>query len=215
MEKAFFSTPELAELLGVFHTTVRRWIERNQIKGFRVGRNYKIPAAEVMRMLDQHGLPLPDILRERPDGLLSPEELHPHDLDASGSILQRLLVVDQIPDPAIVCRTDTVLGANQAFALLTGYDQADIIGLKIHAFFDPSSCRTLLDKASLAVSEEQPVAPTTCAAVLRPKHGPPKSTTIELRPLAGLTGVVVFIVRSGETSTKDLKKQLGDHKNMD
>jgi excisionase family DNA binding protein len=63
MEKGFFSTPELAELLGVFHTTVRRWIEQDQIRGFRVGRNYKIPSAEVIRMLEEHGLPLPDSLK--------------------------------------------------------------------------------------------------------------------------------------------------------
>jgi len=42
MEKILFSTPELARFLGVFHTTVRRWIERGKIRGIRVGRNYKI-----------------------------------------------------------------------------------------------------------------------------------------------------------------------------
>jgi excisionase family DNA binding protein len=59
MKRQFFSTPELAELLGVFHTTIRRWIEGGQIKGFRIGRNYKVPREEVIRILESKGIPLP------------------------------------------------------------------------------------------------------------------------------------------------------------
>lgn len=213
MEKAFFSTTELAELLGVFHTTVRRWIERDQIKGFRVGRNYKIPTAEVMRMLDQHGLPVPDILKGHPGGPSSKKRRPPHDLDASGSILERLLVVEQISEPAIVCRPDTVLGANRAFAALTGYDQTDIIGLKLQAFFDVSSCRALMDEVSVADSETQASAGRICAVLLTPKHGQARSATVELRPLAGVTGVVIFIVRGVETSDKNCKRRIGRRNN--
>ena len=59
MKKTLFSTPEVAESLGVFHTTVRRWIERGKIKGVRVGRNYKVPVVEVIRLLEEHGVRLP------------------------------------------------------------------------------------------------------------------------------------------------------------
>ena len=59
MKKTLFSTPEVAEWLGVFHTTVRRWIERGKIKGVRVGRNYKVPVVEVIRLLEEHGVRLP------------------------------------------------------------------------------------------------------------------------------------------------------------
>lgn len=58
MKKTLFSTPEVAESLGVFHTTVRRWIERGKIKGVRVGRNYKVPVVEVIRLLEEHGVRL-------------------------------------------------------------------------------------------------------------------------------------------------------------
>jgi len=131
MDKAFFSTPELAQLLGVFHTTVRRWIERDQIKGFRVGRNYKIPAAEVLRMLKEHGLALP----ERPGLHASKDKGGNVSLAAqkntSGSVLQKLLVVDETNAPALVCRKNTILGANQLLADLVGLTQVDLIGLRL------------------------------------------------------------------------------------
>lgn len=137
-QKAFVSTPELAEWLGVFHTTVRRWIERGKIRGIRVGRNYKIPATEAMRVLDDHEIPLPEILKR--------QELIPkkqaqglsNRVNGSGSILQKLLIVEEIEDPALVCRTDAILAANQAFADLTGFSQADLIGLDIAELVDES-----------------------------------------------------------------------------
>jgi len=132
MAKAFYSTPELAELLGVFHSTVRRWIEREQVKGFRVGRNYKIPAVEVVRMLDQHGLGVPKSMtgtrlkREKVTPTLSLRK------NASGSILKRLLAVEDIKEPALVCRHDTILGTNKSFADLAGYSQIDLIGVRLN-----------------------------------------------------------------------------------
>jgi excisionase family DNA binding protein/PAS domain S-box-containing protein len=130
-QKAFFSTPELAELLGVFHTTVRRWIEEGKIRGIRVGRNYKIPATEAMRVLDEHEIPLPQILKKQAPTLSNR-------VNGSGSILQKLLIVEEIGDPALVCRPDAILAANQAFADLTGFSQADLIGLDIAALMDES-----------------------------------------------------------------------------
>jgi len=58
----FLSTPEVAEMVGVFHTTIRRWVEKGKIKGIRVGRNYKIPIMEAIRFLKEHDIPLPDSL---------------------------------------------------------------------------------------------------------------------------------------------------------
>jgi excisionase family DNA binding protein/PAS domain S-box-containing protein len=130
-QRAFFSTPELAEWLGVFHTTVRRWIEEGKIKGIRVGRNYKIPATEAMRVLEEHEIPLPQILKKQASGLSNR-------VNGSGSILQKLLIVEEIEDPALVCRTDAILAANQAFADLTGFSQADLIGLDIAELIDES-----------------------------------------------------------------------------
>jgi excisionase family DNA binding protein len=136
MAKAFYSTPELAELLGVFHSTVRRWIERDQVKGFRVGRNYKIPASEVMRMLDDHGLPLPEVMTsDRPKGENQVSTLSLKENDP-GSILQRLLVVDDVKAPALVFRRDTILGTNQRFADLVGYGQIDLIGARLSEVVD-------------------------------------------------------------------------------
>lgn len=130
-QKAFVSTPELAEWLGVFHTTVRRWIEQGKIKGIRVGRNFKIPATEAVRVLDDHEIPLPEILKKQAPGLSNR-------VNGSGSILQKLLIVEEIEDPALVCRTDAILAANQAFADLTGFSQADLIGLDIAELVDES-----------------------------------------------------------------------------
>ena len=98
MEKILFSTPELAHFLGVFHTTIRRWIERGKIRGIRVGRNYKIPADEVIRILDDHNLPLPESLRKYKLRLINEGE----GLSAAGhhaSVLEKLLIVEEIEDP--------------------------------------------------------------------------------------------------------------------
>jgi excisionase family DNA binding protein/PAS domain S-box-containing protein len=130
-EKPFFSTPELAEWLGVFHTTVRRWIEEGKIQGIRVGRNYKIPAGEAVRILDKHEIPLPEILKWRERTPEKQAQGLPYRGNGSGSVLQKLLIVEEIEDPALVCRPDAVLAANQAFADLTGFRQVDLIGLDI------------------------------------------------------------------------------------
>lgn len=136
MEKTLFSTPELAEWLGVFHTTVRRWIERGRIKGIRVGRNYKIPADEVLRILEGHSIPLPEVVRRCKNRQQREVKHLTSRGDYRGSILQKLLVVEQIGDPAFICRKAAILGANQAFAELVGSPQADLIGLPIGDIVD-------------------------------------------------------------------------------
>lgn len=136
MDKALFSTPELAKFLGVFHTTVRRWIERGRIKGVRVGRNYKIPAEEVIRVLNNHNLPIPESLQDpesRPRGECRGSFSACH----HGSALERLLIVEEIEDPAIICRKQAIIGANQAFASLVGFThQAELIGLDVSEVID-------------------------------------------------------------------------------
>ena len=135
MEKILFSTPELAHCLGVFHTTVRRWIERGEIRGIRVGRNYKIPAEEVLRILDDHNLPLPESLRKYKLRLINKGE----GLSTArhhASVVEKLLIVEEIEDPAIICRKRAIISANQAFANLLGYSQADLIGQDVGEFIE-------------------------------------------------------------------------------
>jgi len=135
MEKILFSTPELARCLGVFHTTVRRWIERGEIRGIRVGRNYKIPAEEVLRILDDHNLPLPESLRKYKLRLINKGE----GLSTArhhASVVEKLLIVEEIEDPAIICRKRAIISANQAFANLLGYSQADLIGQDVGEFIE-------------------------------------------------------------------------------
>jgi excisionase family DNA binding protein/PAS domain S-box-containing protein len=146
MEKILFSTPELAHFLGVFHTTVRRWIERGKIRGIRVGRNYKIPADEVIRILDDHNLPLPKSLRQYKLSLtkegegLSTARHH-------ASAVEKLLIVEEIEDPAIICRRQAIVSANQAFANLLGYSQADLIGQDVGEVINGSFHKRLVNLA--------------------------------------------------------------------
>ena len=135
MEKSLFSSPELARLLGVFHTTIRRWIEQGKIRGIRVGRNYKIPADEVARILKHHNLPLPESLRKYEPGLTKEGD----GLTTVGhraSVLEKLLIVEEIEDPAVICRKETILCANQAFSNLVGSCQADLIGQDVADVID-------------------------------------------------------------------------------
>jgi excisionase family DNA binding protein/PAS domain S-box-containing protein len=145
MEKTLFSTPEVGGWLGVFHTTVRRWIEKGRIKGVRVGRNYKIPADEVVRILDTHGIPLPEVVKMQKSRSKNRGRDLPSNGAYHGSILQKLLIVEEIENPAFVCRKTFILGANQAFADLVGHSQADLIGLNIAEVIDDASQEGLVD----------------------------------------------------------------------
>lgn len=146
MEKTLYSTPELARFLGIFHTTVRRWIERGKIKGIRVGRNYKIPADEVLRILDGHNLPLPESLRKYKLKLMSEGE-GSSSARRHASALEKLLIVEEIEDPAIICRKKAIIGANEAFANLLGYSQADLIGRDVAEVVDGNFQARLVDLA--------------------------------------------------------------------
>jgi excisionase family DNA binding protein len=50
---------EAAHLLGVSRETVRRWIYRQVIHAVRVGRNHKVPEAELQKLVERQGEALP------------------------------------------------------------------------------------------------------------------------------------------------------------
>jgi excisionase family DNA binding protein/PAS domain S-box-containing protein len=193
MEKGFYSTPELAELLGVFHTTVRRWIEQDQIRGFRVGRNYKIPSAEVIRMLDAYGLPLPETLRSHTVKAVEKTHGLRKAVDSSGSILKRLLIVDEIDNPALICRRDTILGANQAFAEMIGYTQTDLIGLRLEDLLGQAGWINI--RASARRCVEGPTnGPVECTVTVNGGGTASKKTRVAVRPLADLKEVFLLVM---------------------
>jgi len=45
---------EAAHLLGVSRETVRRWVYRGLIHAVRVGRNHKVPEAELQKLVGRH-----------------------------------------------------------------------------------------------------------------------------------------------------------------
>jgi PAS domain-containing protein len=98
-------------------------------------------------MLDNHDVPLPEMLKRR----RSKAKKTAHGLPSSGghpgSILQELLIVENIEEPAITCRRGAILGANQAFANLIGHSQADLLGLETSEVIDRSSHKLLMDFA--------------------------------------------------------------------
>jgi excisionase family DNA binding protein len=198
MEKTLFSTPELAEWLGVFHTTVRRWIERGRIKGIRVGRNYKIPADEVIRILEGHSIPLPEVVRKCKNRQQREGGHLPSRGDYRGSILQKLLVVEQIGDPAFICRKAAILGANQAFADLVGSPQADLIGLHIGDVVDERSEEGLIDFAKRRV-ETPEEGPDDYVAHLKVGGNGGKEIRVTAGSLDDMKDIYIVIVREQQT----------------
>jgi excisionase family DNA binding protein/PAS domain S-box-containing protein len=194
-QKAFVSTPELAGWLGVFHTTVRRWIELGKVKGIKVGRNYKIPAAEVVRILDEHEIPLPAILKRHE---LTPKQQArglSYRGSGSGSILQKLLIVEEIEEPALVCRSDAILAANQAFADLTGFRQADLIGLDIAEVID-ESLKDRLNKFSKRRTKSRAKGWPDYTADLKTKKKGQKKASITVASLNDTKEVFLLVLKT-------------------
>ncbi|MHC4474140.1 MAG: excisionase family DNA-binding protein [Planctomycetota bacterium] len=194
MEKTFFSTPELAQWLGVFHTTARRWIEQGKIRGIRVGRNYKIPVEEVIRVLDNHQIPLPDVLSKYKLTKKTEGKAPSHHPSRSGSILQKLLLVEEIEDPALVCRRNAILGANQTFADLVGHSQADLIGLDIAEVMDESSREKLIELTQRRLAHPGKGA-SDCMTQLKTEKGPRRKAKIAMSSLDHMQGVFLLVVR--------------------
>ena len=195
MEKAFFSTPELARWLGVFHTTIRRWVEQGKIKGIRVGRNYKIPAEEAIRVLDDHEIALPEILTTHKREGQSAHNHLSHHVHPTGSVLQKLLIVDEIEDPAVISRGDAILVANQAFADLVGYSQTDLIGLDIAEVMDEPSRKRLIAFAKKRLSRPKK-SPSYSVVRLKAAKTPNKKAKITVASLNHMRDVFLLIVRA-------------------
>ena len=196
MEKTLFSTPELAQWLGVFHTTVRRWIERGRIRGIRVGRNYKIPAEEVIRILEGHGIPLPDAVRRyRERQKKEARSLVSHSEYGDSSILRKLLIVEEIEAPAFVCRRSSILGGNRSFADLVGYAQADLIGLDIAEVVEESSHERLVDFAQRRI-EMPEKSPASYVAFLKTGQNEKKKVKITAGSLDHIKDVYLLIVKN-------------------
>ncbi len=200
MEKTFFSTSDLAKWLGVFHTTIRRWIENGSIRGTRVGRNYKIHVEEVIRVLDHHGLPLPNVLEGyrlqfNKEGSKSPFVENP-----KGSILHKLLIVENIEGPAMICRRDAILGANRAFADLVGISPTDLIGLKMAEVIDESE--GLLDFAQRHLGQSGGV-PSTYKIRLKAKEGTGREMDASVGSLGYGKDVFVTVMAPIEEYPKD------------
>jgi excisionase family DNA binding protein/PAS domain S-box-containing protein len=196
MEKAFFSTPQLAQWLGVFHTTIRRWVEQGKIKGIRVGRNYKIPVDEAIRVLDEHNIPLPEILGTYKLNEKTAANRLSHHVHRTGSILQKLLIVEEIEDPAIISRGDAILVANQAFADLVGYSQTDLIGLDIAEVMGESSRERLIAFAKRRLRHPRK-SPSYSVVHLKAARTRNKKARITVASLNHIKDVFLLIIRLG------------------
>jgi excisionase family DNA binding protein len=60
------STGQLAKFCGVDHRTVLRWIQQGYLKSFQLpGRgDNRIPRAECLRFMQEHGIPIPEELKQ-------------------------------------------------------------------------------------------------------------------------------------------------------
>ncbi len=193
MEKILFSTPELASFLGVFHTTVRRWIEQGKIRGIRVGRNYKIPADEVIRILNDHNLPVPKSLRKYELRLTNEgEELSTARHHAS--VVRKLLIVEEIEDPAIICRKQSIISANQAFANLMGYSQVDLIGQDVGEVVNGTFYKKLVNLAQKRGRHPGQGPPHYEAHLNTDKMGK-KKVKISVSPLKYIPDALLLIIR--------------------
>lgn len=55
MAKTFYSTSEIAGMLGVNRVTAYRWIKDGKIKAYGIGKHWKIPVSEVFRFFRASG----------------------------------------------------------------------------------------------------------------------------------------------------------------
>ena len=63
MEK-MLSVSQVASLCGVGHSTVGYWVRRNKLRAHRVGKQYLVPAEELVLYLNSKGREIPDALAE-------------------------------------------------------------------------------------------------------------------------------------------------------
>ena len=53
MPERLYRTTEVAEILNVSWSTVKRWVKEGKIKAIRVGHRWRIPESEVLRLLGE------------------------------------------------------------------------------------------------------------------------------------------------------------------
>jgi len=194
MNKTLFSTTEMAEWLGVFHTTARRWIEQGRIKGIRVGRNYKIPIEEAVRVLNHYEIPLPECLSQYEarkagqGGVFLPEKA------LNSSILKKLLVVEEIEDPALACTQHAVLGANEALCQWLGYSQLGLIGINLGVVMDQTAVAKLVGMAETRKSNGSGGA-TAYEARFIDREGETKRVQVTASALDQVKGVYLLVVK--------------------
>jgi excisionase family DNA binding protein len=71
MSKLFYSTSEVADLFDMNRVTIYRWVHEGKIEAYRIGRRYKIPESNVMKLLREFGFSesaLSDLCGETNDG---------------------------------------------------------------------------------------------------------------------------------------------------
>jgi len=68
--KQNYTPNDVGSLLGVHHNTIKNWIKSKQVVAFQtVGGHYRVPRREVVRLIKNRGLPVPDEL-QGPMGLV-------------------------------------------------------------------------------------------------------------------------------------------------
>jgi len=78
MSKKFFTTFDVAELCGVVHTTVIRWIEEGKLTAYETpGGHRRIPAEHLLRFMKNLNIPIPQSLSETPVSVLVIDDEEP------------------------------------------------------------------------------------------------------------------------------------------
>ena len=68
--KQNYTPNDVGSLLGVHHNTIKNWIKSKEVVAFQtVGGHYRVPRREVVRLIKNRGLPVPDEL-QGPMGLV-------------------------------------------------------------------------------------------------------------------------------------------------
>jgi two-component system response regulator VicR len=64
--KRMLTTGDLGKLCGVDHRTINRWVKEGYITAASLpGRgDYRIHAAEAVRFMDEHGIPVPEDMKK-------------------------------------------------------------------------------------------------------------------------------------------------------
>jgi len=110
--------------------------------------------------------------------------------------LQKLLIVDEIEDPAIITRGDAILVANQAFADLVGYSQTDLIGLDIAEVMDESSHKRLSAFAKRCLRHPKK-SPSYSVVHLKAVKTRNKKAKITVASLNHIKDVFLLIIKAG------------------